>query len=428
MAPSIQNLITNRTNQVNSLMPADTPVPSQPIDIQAELANIMQANQQQPQQQSALQTILGALSKGIGTGLSADPGGAVLQQIKDIQQQKNIDQDRADRQSAVANNFKLQELMNRVGEERRVREEQRAEARDISKETRVGKAQQAQEVRQFDYQKQLDELRNNYKLEELNFNKTASQELEALRSSNNVNERKFAALYETAVPLLYSGYASAEDAQRIFDKLDNGEKLDSKDQGILSKANRGLRDEKFRQERSLRAMSQGGGQGGGFQGELLKLAINKATTNTLYEGGDGQIYEANRNPLTGQPELPAGVQIKRQLPQVEAAQYYMGLTQRLVGGMQQQTPQTVSGTSNQIDIQGLIPQAQEFARKGMPNENIIKGLQASGVSQEVINQVMSKIKSREQVAEDTKASRKSSTMLGDLFKTVVPTTATPTIK
>jgi len=376
-ASPIQRLIQSRASSISGLpVSPDTQVSTSqgvppPVDIQAELQRII--GQQAPQQQQGTaQRILGALAQGIATATSGNPGQAIQQQLQNIQTQQNLQQERADRQAAISQNFQLNDLNNRIAEERRIREERRLEAADIRKETRGLKAETEKEKRQFGYQKDLEDIRQKYALDVAKFNSQEAINLEKLRSDNNRANQRTAAFYDIAAPLAFSGVLKDDQISGIFKELDETGKVTGQNAVLLGKANKALRDEKFRQERSLRAASVGG-KAEGYQAQLVRLLTNRALTESYVIGTDGKLHEAIKNGITGKLEIPGGIGIARDATAAERLAGVNDQVALLQGGIKT-VGANVTGAEQDLVIKNLENLIDQDVKLGKVKAEILQSL------------------------------------------------------
>lgn len=298
-----------------------------------ELRRILAGLQEQQRPVPIWQRIAEAVARGIGTAGSPSPGGALLNQLEEMGAERRRKEDREQAIKNVGVQFQLQDLANRMSEGRTIAAEQRSEEAKKREEQRANDEyvrrfgiesgfREKMSDKEFRQTTQLAFLKNGFDKDMADLGYQHQTNLEKLRSSNNITERSIAEQLNVIVPLMYSGVVDPKQAQSIYEKIKNGDtkSLTKEENAALAKADKYLRDEKYRQELKQRYASHEGGAS--MVQKMNEWALGRAAATDLGMDDQGGIHELTVNPLTMKKEGPPGVKIVKYLNEDEQVDYY----------------------------------------------------------------------------------------------------------
>lgn len=297
-----------------------------------ELKRILGGLQERQEPVPIWQRIVESIAQGIGTATSPNPGVALLDQLREKGKERQARQERSRDIQKVGVQFQLQDLAARMSEGRAVEAEERANTRQIAAENRAEDKAIRQFARESGFQEKMSDkqfgqtrllagIKHGYDLDIAQLNNKFAVQIENLRSSNNILEQKIGRQLSVVVPLLYSGLVPQEVAQGIIEKMEKGEKLTSAENGAIARAEKGLRDQKYREElRQRYATNSNTGESMTFK--LNQWALTQARATDLGLDEQGRVHEISTNPLTMRKEGPPGTKIVKFLDENEQVDYY----------------------------------------------------------------------------------------------------------
>ena len=254
-----------RIVETTPITPAFNPNEPPPIDINTLIQQMMTPTPvpqaQAPGIQDRLGSILQAVASGIGTGVSNDPGAALLNQIQQIKTQRfakeQADAERRDAIDRMNRQFGMTLLRDQVGEQQDIRKEERAQKYnkldreanfDLYLKKNAIEFQQDREAtkEKREWQKADAILQHQWDLEkETKVDARFKQTQERLENKD---------LFDKKISLITAGIPAGL-ANTIASKMFNGEDLNPKESAALTAA----------AQKALR-ISRGTGSGGGSGG------------------------------------------------------------------------------------------------------------------------------------------------------------------
>ena len=294
---------------------------------------------QAPEKQPGLaRTLLTAIPQAIATFFSPNPSQTLTNQLEQKSQEQERDKERRQRLDQLGAQLQIEDIMGRAKEKRaeetQIRAEQRGEQRQIGAESRADFREVARFNREsgfqeklnnisFGQQKSLLAIKQSYDIENNKTQFANQQALENLRSSNNITEQKIGQELGFVLPLMYSGEFSGKDASNIYHKIASGQSLTPDEDARISRADKLLRQEKYRHELNVAlAHSRAGSQESPVT-KGLEWAMNSARATNLGTDAQGNIVELQKDML-GSLTLPDGTKPTKYLSEDQEVQYYYG--------------------------------------------------------------------------------------------------------
>lgn len=305
-------------------------------DDMAQVQSILAGLNQSEKQPGLLETLATVIPQAIAVAFSQNPPEMLAAQLKDRQDRQERQKERRDRVNQLGAQLQIEDILSR-GRERRaeattIRGEERQDKRVFGAELRQNVREIARFNREsgfsekmanlsFEQNKKLAEVKFGYDKDLARINADYSKDIEKLRSSNNINEQKIGNELSFVLPLLYSGHFTGKEAATVYDKIARGEKLSPEEDKLISKANKSLRDEKYRRDIAL-AQAQRTPSETSLYGKAAEWAMTRASATDLGTDAQGNIYELQKDML-GNLAGPPGVQITKYLNEDQQFQYYL---------------------------------------------------------------------------------------------------------
>jgi hypothetical protein len=299
----------------------------------AQIQSILSTLQAPEQKPGLIETLSTVIPEAIAAYLNP---AALPEQLKNRQDRIERAKERKDRVNQLGAQLKIEDILSR-GKERRAEQiairteerqgkrelgaEFRATQRDIAKFNRESGFQEKMQNLSFEQNQKLAETRFGFEKDLAKINNTYATDLEKLRSSNNITEQKIGNELGFVLPLLYSGHFTGKQAANIYDKIARNEKLSPEEDKLISKANKSLRDEKYRHDLAL-AHAQKSQSGDSLYGKAIQWASDRADKSDLGQDAQGNIHNLQKDML-GNLTGPPGVQITKYLNEDEQFHYYI---------------------------------------------------------------------------------------------------------
>jgi hypothetical protein len=351
----------------------DTPVQQQPINIEEELSRIASSFRTFQPQQGRVQGILGGIQNALAILASKDPASTIGQQ----QQAKQASQERLQAlmlaQQQAIQNFRFQDLANRIQEQRDVnkemrseeftkRAEVRAEDRDVRNYWREQFGREDIENLKFKQAKDLTEINFQNSKTMANQNNEFAEKLANLQSRNE----RLGSIAKFTLPILYSGKVSGDQAYEIYKSIEETGKISPQQGTIIGKAAQQLQQEErnFELRKTALMHRSVGGAGGGSKGyldieEIQKLATKIASTEELYRMPDGTVQFGQRN-AAGMIQPPdAG----KRLSLAEATQYVFNEYVPIIQGFGRTPSNPSQGGNTEQRVKNLEKQIEASGSK-----------------------------------------------------------------
>lgn len=367
-----------------------------------ELKQILAGLQQQQRPTPIWQRIIESVARGIGVAGSPNPGGALINQIEEMGAERRRKEDREQSIRNLGVQFKLQDLAARMSEGRKIEEENRANTRQIESEARSEDRairqfaresgfQEKMSDKQFEQTKRLAAIKQGYDVDIATLNNKFAIDIENKRSSNNVLEQKIGRQLSVIVPLLYSGMVPQDVAQGIIDKMEKGEKLTAAENGALGRAEKALRDQKYKEELKQRYASNNNTQES-MTFKLNQWALGQARATDLGMDEKGGIHEITTNPLTMRKEGPPGTKIVKFLNEDEQVDYYREQAKIKEFASNEQKNFLIGKDSGNVDF--FLQQIQMGRQAGYSDDNIkqnmLNAAQKNPMWKDAINMALQK--------------------------------------